>query len=59
MALDKATLKAEIKTAAQNAVGTDDSFDTFAQELSDAIDKFVKTGDVVNVEPGAATIGIT
>lgn len=59
MALDKATLKAEIKTAVQNAVGVDDDFETFAQSLADAIDKYTKTGSVANVQSGGSTIPVT
>ena len=36
MADNRATLKAAIKTAFQNAVGSEDDFDTLAQDLSDA-----------------------
>lgn len=59
MALDKAALKTELKAAFQNAVGVDDDFDTFAQAVADAIDKYTKTGSVVGVQPGGSTIQVT
>ena len=46
MALDPAALKAAIKTAFQNAVGTDDDFDSVAGDIADAVDTFVQGGDV-------------
>ena len=55
MALDKTALKAAIKTAAQDAIGVDDDFDTFAQNLADAIDAFVKTGNATGTDSGGDT----
>ena len=46
MALDKATLKAALKTAFSSAVGTDDNYDTIAGDIADAIETFVKSGQV-------------
>lgn len=50
MPLDKATLKSDILSAFTSAFGKTNNpqgaMNQFAQELSDAIDKFVKSGDV-------------
>ena len=62
MALDaaaEAALKASLKTAFTNAVGTDDSFDTIAGDLAAAIVVLAKKGEVVNVSAGAVTIPVT
>lgn len=63
MALDKNTLIVDIKAilvAANAASGSKDAvFQTYAEDLADAIDKFVKTGSVVNVQSGGSTISVT
>lgn len=42
MALDKAALKAALKLAFQNAVATNDNFDTVADTFATAIDNYIK-----------------
>lgn len=57
MALDKSTL-----TATLTAIFSDVSVKTPAEKaaaVADAIDIYVKTGTVVGVTPGGATIPIT
>ena len=49
MALDKATLKASIKTALNNGIGVDDDADAISQAIANAIDIFVKSGTVSTV----------
>lgn len=63
MPLDKATLRASIKQAFQDQIGTptvaqNAALENIAQKLSDAIDVFVKSG-TVTVPPGVpvATTG--
>ena len=52
-------LKAGLKTAFQNAPGTNDAFDTIAQEISDAIDTHTKTGTVsATTGPGSGAISV-
>jgi peptidyl-tRNA hydrolase len=46
MALDKATLKNEIKSALLAAIGAANAEDAIATALSNAIDVFVKSGTV-------------
>ncbi len=43
MAADKATLKADLKALAAAAVGVDDNFDTWAEEMANAIDAYAQT----------------
>lgn len=59
MALDKAALKTAIKTAFTDAVGTDDNFDTVAQNIANAIDTFVKSGTVSTIVTTPDTINGT
>jgi hypothetical protein len=57
MALDKATLETELEAAFEDAVGASKA--DAAAAIADAIDKYVKTGSVVAVQPGGSTIPIT
>lgn len=54
MALDKATLKADLETLLTKPVGQQLTPAAAAQALADAIEKFVKTGtvDISTIGPG-------
>ena len=60
MALDKATLKSSIKAALLAAIGAEDAEEAIATAFSNAIDTFIKSGQVdagiaCAVDPGTHT----
>ena len=59
MATNHATIKAALKTLYDDAKATPMTEDDFADEMATIIQNAIQSGDVVNVEPGAATISVT
>jgi hypothetical protein len=58
MALDKATLKNEIKSLLQDMMQKENaSFEEFATRLSDAVDVYVKTGTISTTVTGTCPAG--
>lgn len=58
MALDKATLKNEIKSLMQDMLQKEQSsIDEFATRLSDAVDTYVKTATVSTTVTGTCSTG--
>ncbi len=59
LAAAEAAYSAAIKQAFADAIGTDDGGQALADGLAAATRTFMEAGDVVGVEPGAATIPVT
>ena len=59
MATNHATIKAALKQLYDDAKTTPMNEDTYADRMATIIQDAIQSGDVVNVEPGAATISVT
>ena len=59
MATNHATIKAALKTLYDDAKSTPMTEDDFADRMATIIQNAIQSGDVVNVQPGTATIPVT
>lgn len=59
MATNHTVIKTALKTLYDDAKSTPMSEDDFAARMATIIQDAIQSGDVVNVEPGTATISVT